>query len=79
MPEMFLIKKNTTKEDTLLSTLSALTNEIQRHMTLQRGGGGWCLSLYHEIKKIILHPNQGLWKKRQVAINPTLIKTRGSR
>lgn len=78
MPEMFLIKKNTTKEDTLLSTLSALTNEIQRHMTLQRGGG-WCLSLYHEIKKIILHPNQGLWKKRQVAINPTLIKTRGSR
>lgn len=38
MPEMFLIKKNTTKEDTLLSTLSALTNEIQRHDITKRGG-----------------------------------------
>lgn len=49
MPEMFLIKKNTTKEDTLLSTLSALTNEIQRHMTLQRGGGG--IDVYHYTTK----------------------------
>lgn len=47
MPEMFLIKKNTTKEDTLLSTLSALTNEIQRYMTLQRGG----IDVYHYTTK----------------------------
>lgn len=62
MPEMFLIKKNTTKEDTLLSTLSALTNEIQQHMTLQRGGD-WCLSLYHEIKKDNITPEPGFMKK----------------
>lgn len=47
MPEMFLIKKNTTKEDTLLSTLSALTNEIQRHNITKRGG----VDVYHYTTK----------------------------
>lgn len=61
MPEMFLIKKNTTKEDTLLSTLSALTNEIQRHDITKRGVLMFITIPRNIInKKIILHPNQGL-------------------
>lgn len=63
MSEMFLIKKNTTKEDTLLSTLSALTNEIQRHMTLQRGGGGLMFITIPRNKKDNITPEPGFMKK----------------
>lgn len=62
MPEMFLIKKNTTKEDTLLSTLSALTNEIQQHMTLQRGGGLMFITIPRN-KKDNITPEPGFMKK----------------
>lgn len=62
MPKMFLIKKNTTKEDTLLSTLSALTNEIQRHMTLQRGGGLMFITIPRN-KKDNITPEPGFMKK----------------
>lgn len=62
MPEMFLIKKNTTKEDTLLSTLSALTNEIQRYMTLQRGGGLMFITIPRN-KKDNITPEPGFMKK----------------
>lgn len=62
MPEMFLIKKNTTKEDTLLSTLSALTNEIQWHMTLRRGGELMFITIPRN-KKDNITPEPGFMKK----------------
>lgn len=62
MPEMFLIKKNTTKEDTLLSTLSALTNEIQWHMTLRVGGGLMFITIPRN-KKDNITPEPGFMKK----------------
>lgn len=62
MPEMFLIKKNTTKEDTLLSTLSALTNEIQRHNITKRGGGLMFITIQRN-KKDNITPEPGFMKK----------------
>lgn len=64
MPEMFLIKKNTTKEDTLLSTLSALTNEIQRHIPddITKRGGLMFITIPRN-KKDNITPEPGFMKK----------------
>lgn len=64
MPEMFLIKKNTTKEDTLLSTLSALTNEIQWHIQddITKRGGLMFITIPRN-KKDNITPEPGFMKK----------------